>query len=332
MVARCRCSSGPGRGSFPRNGDLWRWDGYSLQAGTASAAGARLIERSRLAALETEVRRGARPRPPRPTPSLPPPLRKAEAAGLKTKALRQEAKEAHAELDRTRDQIAAAEHEAQATSKELGALAEALTRTRAGLDEARHIEAEWRRRCSRSLPPPRWKPHSKRHKPRPPRAARRRHAPRPRSKVSSARCGSARSACEAIGAEQALWQKRIANAREQIATLRAREEETSADLAALANLPAEIEQRRCKLFDAIAAAERERGKAADDLAVAETASETVARRPCARCRSGLAEAREARARSEARLEGGARAPRRDARTRSAISSTARRKPACRSPG
>ncbi len=54
-------------------------------------------------------------------------------------------------------------------------------------------------------------------------------------------------------------------------TLRAREEETSADLAALANLPAEIEQRRTKLFDAIAAAERERAKAADDLALAETA-------------------------------------------------------------
>ena len=61
---------------------------------------------------------------------------------------------------------------------------------------------------------------------------------------------------EAIGAEEGLWQKRIANAREQILTLRAREEETSADLAALENLPAEIEQRRMKLFDAIAAAER----------------------------------------------------------------------------
>ncbi len=83
--------------------------------------------------------------------------------------------------------------------------------------------------------------------------------------------------------------------------MRAREEETSADLAALANLPAEIEQRRTKLFDAIAAAERERAKAADDLALAETAlkgREKVLREVQER----LAEAREARARSEARLE------------------------------
>jgi chromosome segregation protein len=107
---------------------------------------------------------------------------------------------------------------------------------------------------------------------------------------------------EAIAAEEELWQKRIANACDQIATLRAREEETSADLAALANLPAEIEQRRSKLLDAIAAAERERSKAANDLAVAETAlkqREKVLRDVQER----LSAAREARARCEALLEG-----------------------------
>ena len=87
-----------------------------------------------------------------------------------------------------------------------------------------------------------------------------RHAPTPHSKVSSARCKLRQERLEAIDAEQELWQKRIANAREQIVTLRAREEETSADLAALANLPAEIEQRRGKLIEAIAAAERERAQ------------------------------------------------------------------------
>ena len=106
---------------------------------------------------------------------------------------------------------------------------------------------------------------------------------------------------QAIGAEQALWQKRIANAREQIATLRAREEETSADLAALANLPAEIEQRRSKLLDAIAAAERERSKAADDLALAETALKRL-EKALREVQERLAGARENRARTEARLE------------------------------
>jgi chromosome segregation protein len=106
---------------------------------------------------------------------------------------------------------------------------------------------------------------------------------------------------QAIGAEQDLWQKRIANAREQISTLRAREGETSTDLAALANLPGEIEQRRSKLLDTIAAAERARSKAADGLAVAETALK--AREKALReAQERLAGAREARARSEALLE------------------------------
>ena len=118
-----------------KEGDLWRWDGYSLKAGADSAAGARLVERRRLAALKGEAAKAekhaaaaesARERE----------AGRAERAKLATKALRQEAKEAHAELDRTRDAIAAAEHAAQATSKELGALTEALSRTRAAFAEA----------------------------------------------------------------------------------------------------------------------------------------------------------------------------------------------------
>ena len=228
-------------------------------------------------------------------------IAKAEAAGLKTKALRQEAKEAHAELDRTRDQIAAAEHEAQATSKELGALAEALTRTRAGLDEARahgsRVATALLALASLSALEA---------------ALEAAQAEAAASRQAAARADATlegferevrlrQERMEAIGAEEGLWQKRIANAREQILTLRAREEETSADLAALENLPAEIEQRRMKLFDAIAAAERERAKAADDLALAETALKGR-EKALREVQERLAEAREARARSEARLE------------------------------
>ena len=290
----------PGQRLVSRNGDLWRWDGYSLQAGTASAAGVRLIERSRLAALETESARAQR-RAAETDAELVGAIAKAEAAGLKTKALRQEAKEAHTELDRTRDQIAAAEHEAQATSKELGALAEALTRTRAGLDEARQHASRVATALLALVSP----------------SALEATLEAAQAEAAASRQAAARADAtlegferevrlrqermEAIGAEEGLWQKRIANAREQILTLRAREEETSADLAALENLPAEIEQRRLKLFDAIGAAERERAKAADDLALAETALKGR-EKALREVQERLAEAREARARSEARLE------------------------------
>ena len=290
----------PGQRLVSKDGDLWRWDGYSIQAGTASAAGARLVERSRLAALTKESAK-AQGRAAETEAELAAAVAKAEAAGLKTKALRQEAKEAHAELDRTRDQIAAAEHEAQATSKELGALAEALNHARAGLDEAKGhgsrvatallalaslsaLEAALEAAQTKA-------------------AASRQAAARAEATLEGfeREVRLRQERLEAIGAEEELWQKRIANAREQIQTLRAREEETSADLAALENLPAEIEQRRMKLFDAIASAERERAKAADDLALAETALKGR-EKALREVQERLAEAREARARNEARLE------------------------------
>ncbi len=290
----------PGQRLVSTDGDLWRWDGYSIQAGTASAAGARLVERRRLQALKIEVGT-AQAHAADAEAELQAATAKAETAQLKTKALRQEAKAAHAELDRTRDTIAAAEHEAQLGSKALGALVEALMRTRAAADEAKTngarvatalLEVASLAGLEAALEAAQVKAGQSRQ------AAARADAT---LEGFEREVQLRQERIEAIGAEEELWRKRIANAREQILTLRAREEETRADLAALANLPAEIEQRRTKLFDAIATAERERAKAADDLALAETALK--AREKALReVQERLAEAREARARSEARLE------------------------------
>jgi chromosome segregation protein len=282
------------------DGDLWRWDGYTVKAGADSAVGARLAERGRLNTLKAALSE-AQARTSEAEAELEAAVDRAEQAKLATRALRQQTKDAHAGLDRTRDSIAAAEHEAQATSKSLGALSEAQARTRAALDEARSqgeqiaatllelaplsgLEAALEAAQSG--------------------AAQNRHAA---ARADAALEGLERELrlrqerTEAIGEEETLWQKRIANAREQILTLRAREEETSADLATLANFPAEIDQRRTKLLDAIASAEHERSKAADALALAETGlknHEKVLRD----VQEKLAEAREARARNEARLE------------------------------
>ncbi|MBC8019668.1 MAG: chromosome segregation protein SMC [Methyloceanibacter sp.] len=290
----------PGQRLVSKDGDLWRWDGYNIKAGSDSAAGARLMERRRLKGLKAEVAK-AQAGAAKAETEFEAAAQRAEASQMATKALRQEAKEAHAELDRTRDAIAAAEHEAQASSKTLGALAEALDQSRAALDEAQahgaRVAAALVERAALSglevaLEAAQGK------------AAQSRQAA---ARADAALEGFERELhlrqerMEAIDEEEELWRKRIANAREQILTLRAREEETSADLAALANLPAEIEQRRMKLFDAIAAAERSRAKAADGLALAET--DLKGREKALReVQERLAEARETRARNEARLE------------------------------
>jgi chromosome segregation protein len=290
----------PGQRLVSKAGDLWRWDGYSLKAGTDSAAGARLMERRRLTALKAEVGK-AQARAAKAEADLEAAAHRAERAQSATRALRQEARDAHGELDRTRDVIAAAEHEGQATSKALGALAEALARTRAAFDEAQALSTRVGAALLKFTSLAGLEA-----------ALEAAQAGADRSRQAAARADAAfegferelrlrQERMEAIGEEEELWRKRIANAREQILTLRAREEETSADLAALANLPAEIDQRRMKLFDAIAAAERDRAKAADELALAETALKER-EKALREVQERLAESREARARNEARLE------------------------------
>ena len=290
----------PGQRLVSKDGDLWRWDGYSVMAGAATASGARLVERSRLASLKLETADHGE-KAAAALDSLNDASQRSEAAAHNTKALRQKAKDAHAELDRVRDAIAAAEHEAHALSKQLGALAEALVRTRASLHETEEQVSSAAASLLSLAPFAALEA-----------ALEAAQADAVTSRAAAARADAAlegfereikirQERIEAIGAEHELWRKRIENAREQIATLRAREEETSADLAALANLPAEIEQRRLKLMDAIAAAERERSKAADELAVAETALKAQ-EKLLREVQERLSTAREERARTEARLE------------------------------
>jgi chromosome segregation protein len=290
----------PGQRLVSKEGDLWRWDGYRLKPSMAAAASARLIERGRLEALQNAAPE-AEAQASVAASELEAAKARAEAAAQKLKALRQEAKETQGQLGRTHDAIAAAEHEVQANSKRLGALAEALNRTRDALQET----SEQSERAGTALAELVSLATLEE-------AVANAKSSAVEQRTIHARAEAALEGFErevrlrqervqAISAEQALWQKRIANAREQIATLRAREEETSADLAALANLPAEIEQRRSKLLDAIAGAERERSKAADDLAIAETALKRL-EKALREVQERLAGARENRARTEARLE------------------------------
>ena len=290
----------PGQRLVSKEGDLWRWDGYSVAAGAASAPGARLIERSRLESLNADAE-AAEARHHAAEAAVALAADRTHATVEATKALRHKVRQARDELGRIRDAIAAEEHESLAQSKQLGALAEAETRTLASLEEARaalaKVESVRRELVALSALEE---------------VLERTRGDAVENRSAQARAEAAvqgferevrlrRERLEAIGAEQELWDNRIAKAREQIETLRSREAETRSDLSALANLPAEIEQRRGRLLDAIGASERERSKSADNLALAET--ELKRREKALReVQEKLAVARETRARNEARLE------------------------------
>ena len=225
----------PGQRLVSREGDLWRWDGYTVTAGAASAAGARLVERSRLEALKAEAQaaeasRGRRRRFGCLKRQCPFRYRSDQGAAHQVRKARDE-------LGRTRDAIAKAEHESVAQSKQLGALAEAKSRTFVSLDEARAALA---RIASGRLALAAIETLEA--------ALERAHGDAAGNRSAHARAEATvqgferevrlrQERMEAIRAEDELWQNRIAKAREQIVTLRAREAETRVDLEALANLP-----------------------------------------------------------------------------------------------
>ncbi|KAB2940441.1 MAG: chromosome segregation protein SMC, partial [Hyphomicrobium sp.] len=106
----------------------------------------------------------------------------------------------------------------------------------------------------------------------------------------------------AIGVERERWTTRSAGAEQQIETLKARLVETESELKALANVPAMIEEKRGKLMSALSEAELARQVAADALTEADTALKAGVQALRA-AQGAVSEAREGRARTEARLEG-----------------------------
>jgi chromosome segregation protein len=111
-----------------------------------------------------------------------------------------------------------------------------------------------------------------------------------------------RERCSAIAVERERWGTRSGGAAQQIETLKARRTEAQTELESLADMPARIEERRGKLLTALSAAERERQVAGDTLAAADNALKAGVQ-ALRTAQGSVTEARERRARTEARLEG-----------------------------
>ncbi len=106
----------------------------------------------------------------------------------------------------------------------------------------------------------------------------------------------------AITVECERWRTRSSGALQQIATLDQRVAQAKPEIERLAGLPAMVEQQRQKLMSELTKAEAERQAAADALAAADTAHRETAQALRA-AQGAVADEREARARTEARLEG-----------------------------
>jgi chromosome segregation protein len=298
--AGLRARLAPGQRLVSREGDVWRWDGYTSAAEAPSAAARRLAEKNRLGDLEREAqgaqeavitareaaeaaRETLSQATQRESASLGALTQARRAADVAREALSQaerrfgETENRKAGLVAALERLALSEAEAdEGLSQAVSALANVadtsaldagLMQERAHLAEARAAAAEAR----------------------------------------AALQGVQREAelrarrIEAITAESGQWRTRLTTAQAALAETGGRREAAEAEQAALAAMPDQFLVRRRELLAEIERADAARKAAADALAEAESAL-ALADRAARETLDALGAAREKRAAAEARAE------------------------------
>jgi chromosome segregation protein len=290
----------PGQKLVSLEGDVWRWDGFVAAGDAPSASAKRLAERNRLEQLESALAGVAAA-----ADAAKADYEEAKAAvehGARAEREKREAwRSATAALDAARRALQAHERRASEQTAQSSALEEAQRRTVsqlmetgslvekldaefASLPDLQSMQAESARlRDALTLERTAYG------------EARARHD----SLEREVRMRAERLA--AIASETEQWKQRAARAGEQARLLQTRAHEAEAALSDLAQAPQQMADRRLKLLDMVAVAERERAAAADALQDAENLVRT-ADRELREAQELSASSREEHARVGTRLE------------------------------
>jgi chromosome segregation protein len=291
----------PGQRLVSREGDLWRWDGFSVAANAPAGAARRLAGKNRLADIEAELGVARREMAER---------RQAVGIAEAELALTAEAETAarsnwralQREADLARDRCAEAEREASRNAARLSALAEAMARLTANRDETAAARAE-AERALMSLPPSAD-------------AEAQLASVRGAIELERAQLAEARAQAQALARETEIatqrlatihtdrerWSERHDGTAAQIKILAARVDEAKTERAGLEDAPRMFEEKRRGLIGEIETAEVRRRAAADRLAEGENAL-AEADRDARAALEAMASAREQAARAEERCEG-----------------------------
>jgi len=289
----------PGQVLVSRAGAVWRWDGYTIRAGTPTAAAVRLQQRNRLSLLQRDM-----------------------AAASDEVAAARQVREAAAEADQAatiaeqqaragRAHAEQALERARMTHQQLRARATEIATRLAGIDtqierltaetEEAHAGLAQALEAQSSLPDL---------------VALRNAVEAARTALTAARSAEAAAQAEcqalardhavrtarrsAIASERADWGQRAADASRRVGELAERREAAEAEHATLQAVPGQIAARRVEALDALEAAEAAHRAAADSLATAVHQS-TESDRAARASETALGAARE----SAVRAEGGA---------------------------
>ena len=291
----------PGQRLVSKEGDLWRWDGFTAAAEAPTPAARRLAEKNRLGDLTEEAR-----------------LARAGADVLKAEAERRQdaqriaaAAEADARLaaraslrqvEEARERSAGFERRRAQIAARLSALTEAAARLTQSRDEAAQKKNLAEQALTELAPTTQLTGRLERA-----RAA----TGQARADAAEARAavqGMVREAQireqrrQAISAERQSWDDRRGRATHQIEEFQTRIEEARDEQEKLAEAPDHFLAKRRALMNEVEAAENARKEASDRRASAETGL-TDADRVARACLEAMSAVREERARTEARLEG-----------------------------
>ena len=282
-----------------RDGALWRWDGYTVGAGTPIAAATRLGQRNRLRELKDELERAE---------SLAGDAKTkgddaramTEGAARRERELRAATRDAEAWLHTAREEHASMVQQAVATASKLSTLDNTIELLRADIAET-EAEIASARETQRSLGDA---------------EASRQQVAELRADLGVLRAAAAEKQraydllmqeserhkfrLADIAMEGESWQTRADNATRQIEELGARKSVAEKELERLASRPGQITAERHRLADRIDEFESLRQTAADALAAGETALGD-ADRTLREAETALGEAREEMVRNEGAL-------------------------------
>ncbi len=284
-----------------RDGDLWRWDGFSVAANAPTGAARRLAGKNRLADIEAELDsvRAEVDTKRKAVEAAEADVRTAAEAEAEARTRWRETQRAAAAA---REQHANAEREASREAARSSALTEAKSRLVASRDEAGAALGESEQGLVSLAPVADIETQL---------GAVRGEIETHRVHLAEVRAEAQAFAREAelaarrlvqIGTERQGWIARKESAASQLATLDQRVEEATAERASLDDAPAAFAEKRTALISEIETAETERRAAADRLAEAENAL-AAADKDARTALEEVGTARENAARGEERFAG-----------------------------
>ena len=268
--ARLAASLAQGQRLVSRAGALWRWDGYTVTAGAATAAAARLEQRNRLDTLAGEIaiasglvdtaRTASEAR-----------QAEAEAAAEGEREARESLRQTDADYAVARDALAEIKEATARHASQVVALTDAAAAVTTDLNDTEMGTTESVDALAETPDPDLDGAET---------AARRTALAEARNRqidIQSTVNSVARESdirrrrVDEITAEKDTWVERDGGARRRLEELEGRRREIEVETASLADRPREIDDRRKALLSAVEEAENRRRAAADSLAEAENA-------------------------------------------------------------